>query len=42
MKKKTNTPSTTVTRDLEKFSEPTGNLYESVVIMSKRANQRCV
>lgn len=39
MKKKTNTPSTTVTRDLEKFSEPTGNLYESVVIMSKRANQ---
>ena len=39
MKKKTNTPTTTVTRDLEKFSEPTGNLYESVVIMSKRANQ---
>lgn len=39
MKKKTNTPLTTVTRDLDKFSEPTGNLYESVVVMSKRANQ---
>lgn len=39
MKKKTNVPLTTVTRDLEQFSEPTGNLYESVVIMSKRANQ---
>lgn len=39
MKKKVNTPSSTVTRDLDKFSEPTGNLYESVVIMSKRSNQ---
>lgn len=39
MKKKTNAPTTTVTRDLDKFSEPTGNLYESVAIMSKRANQ---
>lgn len=39
MKKKVNTPTTTVTRDLDKFSEPTGNLYESVVIMGKRANQ---
>lgn len=39
MKKKTNAPLTTVTRDLDRFSEPTGNLYESVVVMSKRANQ---
>lgn len=38
-RKKGNVPQTTVTRDLKKFSEPTGNLYESVVIMSKRANQ---
>lgn len=38
-RKKGVTPQTTITRDLKKFSEPTGNLYESVVIMSKRANQ---
>lgn len=38
-KKSTSVPNTTVTRDLDKFSEPTGNLYESVVVMSKRANQ---
>ena len=37
--KKTSIPLTTVTRDLNEFSEKTGNLYESVVIMSKRANQ---
>lgn len=29
----------TITRDVIKLSEPTGNIYESVVIMSKRANQ---
>ena len=28
-----------MTRDLDDFARPTGNLYESVVIMSKRANQ---
>lgn len=39
MKKKANAPQTTVTRDLDKFSDVTGNLYESVAIMSKRANQ---
>lgn len=38
-RKKGVTPQTTITRDLKMFSEPTGNLYESVVIMSKRANQ---
>lgn len=38
-RKKGTVPQSTVTRDLKKFSEPTGNLYESVVIMSKRANQ---
>jgi RNA polymerase Rpb6. len=29
----------TTTRDLTKLSEPTGNIYESVMIMAKRANQ---
>lgn len=37
--KKTNASTTTITRDLEKLAEPTGNIYESVVIMSKRSNQ---
>lgn len=39
-KKKSSTiPQTTVTRDLREFSEQTGNIYKSVVIMSRRANQ---
>lgn len=29
----------TITRDLIEFSQPTGNVYESVMIMAKRANQ---
>lgn len=29
---------TTVTRDLVKFEKGTGNIYESLVIISKRAN----
>ncbi|MBP3774157.1 MAG: DNA-directed RNA polymerase subunit omega [Bacteroidaceae bacterium] len=37
--KKNSTPSTTVTRNLMDFSEQTGNVYESVLIMGKRANQ---
>lgn len=28
-----------ITRDIEKVIEPTGNLYESVVVISKRARQ---
>ncbi|MVN92000.1 DNA-directed RNA polymerase subunit omega [Mucilaginibacter aquatilis] len=31
--------SSTVTRDLRDLDRSTGNLYESIVIMSKRANQ---
>jgi DNA-directed RNA polymerase subunit K/omega len=31
-----------VTRDLEKISAPTGNLYESVSVISKRARQIAV
>lgn len=37
--KKTNAPSTTVTRDLVDFVKDTGNIYESVAIIGKRANQ---
>ena len=37
--KKSNAPVTTVTRDLVKIENPTGNVYESIVIVSKRANQ---
>lgn len=28
-----------ITRDILKFDEQTGNIYESVVVLSKRANQ---
>jgi DNA-directed RNA polymerase subunit K/omega len=34
-----NVPTTTVVRDLRKFDAPTGNIYESIAIVSKRANQ---
>jgi len=37
--KKVKTDSTTITRDLNQFSDKTGNLYETVVVLSKRANQ---
>ena len=31
-----------VTRDIDKLAEPTGNIYESVVVISKRAKQIAV
>ena len=37
--KKTNAPSNTVNRDLMDLCEDTGNIYESVAIIGKRANQ---
>ena len=37
--KKTNAPLNTVTRDLVDLSEETGNIYETVCIIAKRANQ---
>ena len=37
--KKIKTETTTVTRDLNQITNKTGNLYESVVILAKRANQ---
>lgn len=39
MNKKTNIPASIVTRDTDKIAEPTGNIYESVAIISKRARQ---
>lgn len=32
-------PTNTITRDVKFLAEPTGNIYESVVILYKRANQ---
>ncbi|MCC8171807.1 MAG: DNA-directed RNA polymerase subunit omega [Parabacteroides sp.] len=37
--RKSNAPTTTVTRDMIKLCEDTGNVYETVMIISKRANQ---
>ena len=37
--KKTTAPTTTITRDVMELSENTGNVYETVRIMGKRANQ---
>ena len=34
-----NVPGNTITRDVKYLAEPTGNIYESVVVMYKRANQ---
>lgn len=37
--KKTNAPSTTVTRDLDKLDRETNNVYESVRVIGKRSNK---
>lgn len=37
--KKSKAPTNTVTHNLMDFADPTGNIYESLVIMGKRANQ---
>lgn len=37
--KKTNTPQTTVTRDMIDLSKQTGNVYETVCVIAQRANQ---
>src|SRR6185436_12209043 len=37
--KKTNAEQSIVTRDIRRFDGPTGNIYEAVSIISKRANQ---
>ena len=37
--KKTNAPTNTITRDMNALCEDTGNVYETVKIIGKRANQ---
>ncbi len=37
--KNSSIPSTTVTRDLRQLDKSTDNLYESLVVVAKRANQ---
>ena len=37
--KKTNAPQTTTVNDLIELAKPTGNIYESITVNSKRANQ---
>ena len=37
--KKTNAPTNTVSRDIMDLCDETGNIYESVAIIGKRANQ---
>ena len=37
--KKTNADQSIVTRDVRKFDAQTGNIYEAVAVISKRANQ---
>lgn len=37
--KKSNAPTTTVTRDLREIETESNNVYESIVAISKRANQ---
>ncbi len=40
--KKSTAPTNTVTRDLGDYVKDTGNIYETVVIIGKRANQIAV
>ncbi len=37
--KKSTAPTSTITRDLRELETETGNIYESIVIIAKRANQ---
>lgn len=39
MKKRTPTPTNTITHDMNKLCQRVGNVYETVVIIAKRANQ---
>jgi DNA-directed RNA polymerase subunit K/omega len=40
--KKTNAPSSTISRDMSSMSERVGNVYETVKIIGKRSNQIAV
>ena len=37
--RKTNAPTTAITRDLMELCQDTGNIYETVAVIAKRANQ---
>jgi len=37
--RKSMAPSTTITRNLDKVTKDTGNIYETVIIVTRRANQ---
>lgn len=37
--KKVKTDTEAITRTIREFDEPTGNIYESIAVISKRANQ---
>ena len=37
--KKTKAPVTTVTRNVEKLDDQTGNIYKTLVVVAKRSNQ---
>lgn len=39
MEVKKKVPSNTITRDIKYLAEPTGNIYETVVLLYNRANQ---
>ena len=39
MENKSQVPTNTITRELRDFAAPTGNIYETVMIIAKRANQ---
>ncbi len=40
--KKITAPLTTITRDIDNFDASTGNIYESVIICTRRSNQIAV
>ena len=37
--KKTNAENTTITRDVNKLDQKTGNVYEAIAVVSRRSNQ---
>jgi DNA-directed RNA polymerase subunit K/omega len=40
--RKSSAPVTTVTRNIDKMTKETGNIYETVIIVSRRSNQIAV
>ncbi len=40
--RKSMAPTTTITRDIDQITQNTGNIYETVIIVSRRANQIAV